>query len=148
MWNVICIFNEEEKNGSLFPFSGNHVVPLRKWTGGYMYLSDLFSPYFLSMFHIYLLVFSYVLSGLMIISSDLSFSDASATFLSCIKSTSLNATLCCYMLLYTTTSSSITTTICCRCFEKISENGGVTRAQYETMFAKYLGSQESFCLNL
>ena len=34
----------------------------------------------------------------------------------------------------------------CRCFEKISENGGVTRAQYETMFAKYLGSQESFGL--
>ena len=30
-----------------------------------------------------------------------------------------------------------------RCFEKISENGGVTRAQYENMFAKYLGSQES-----
>jgi len=29
-----------------------------------------------------------------------------------------------------------------RCFEKISENGGVTRAQYETMFAKYLGSQD------
>ena len=29
----------------------------------------------------------------------------------------------------------------CRCFEKISTNGGVTRAQYENMFAKYLGSQ-------
>ena len=28
-----------------------------------------------------------------------------------------------------------------RCFEKISTNGGVTRAQYENMFAKYLGSQ-------
>jgi len=35
-----------------------------------------------------------------------------------------------------------------RCFEKISTNGGVTRAQYENMFAKYLGSQDSkakFC---
>ena len=31
-----------------------------------------------------------------------------------------------------------------RCFEKISTNGGVTRAQYENMFAKYLGSQVWF----
>ena len=28
-----------------------------------------------------------------------------------------------------------------RAFEKISDGGGVTRAQYENMFARYLGSQ-------
>ena len=29
-----------------------------------------------------------------------------------------------------------------RAFERISQGGGITRAQYETMFAKYLGSQD------